>query len=245
MDTPRFLETAGAALLLAGTFVLSDRVFPLHTRAAVRRNVLSFSAGMSVAYVFVHVMPELSDARTAFVASTSLPLRFEGMAVYVLALVGFLTLYSVERLSRAAGSAGPEKEPAAIFDIKLGSFAAYVGLIAYLLVNNLETSPASLTAYAVAMAVHFLMFDHSFREQGGEAYRRRGRYLLAGAALAGWGIGWAVALPRDVLALMLGFLSGGVIVNAAIAELPDRDQGGVRAFWAGGISYSIVLIPLR
>jgi hypothetical protein len=54
-----------------------------------------------------------------------------------------------------------------------------------------------------------------------------------------------MSLPQDILALMLGFLSGGVIVNSMITELPTGDRGRLWPFLAGSILYSLILVTLR
>ncbi len=241
----KVLETGVAAAVFAAVFMAGGRLYPLRGVIKDQRSVLSASSGVAVAYVFVHVLPELSGARETFIASTSLPTQLDGMVVYVFALVGFLFFYSLDHLSRVARQAvGEGRRRVPNVNIKVGSFAAYVCLISYLLVNNLENSPLASALYAVAMAVHFLTFDHAFREEDGDGYRRRGHYILAAAALAGWSVGLLVALPRDVLALMLGFLSGGVLVNSAIVELPSDKGGRLVPFLAGSILYTMVLVPL-
>lgn len=243
-DALRVLETGTAAAVFAAVFLGGNQLRPLRGVLRDPHNLLSFSSGIAVSYVFVHVMPEISGARETFVASTSLPTRFEGMVVYVFALVGFISFYSLDHLSRMARKADAEHRAVPDVNIKVGSFAAYVGLISYLLVNSLDNSPQASALYAVAMAVHFLTTDHALREECGDDYRRRGHYILAGAAVLGWAVGLAVVLPRDVLALMLGFLSGGVIVNAAIAELPSDKGGRLLPFVAGAIIYAAILVPL-
>jgi hypothetical protein len=240
----KVLETGVAAAVFATVFMAGGRLNPLSGVIKDQRSVLSLSSGIAVAYVFVHVLPELSGARETFIASTSLPTQFDGMVVYVFALVGFLFFYSLDHLSRVARQAAAEGKPVLDVNIKVGSFAAYVWLVSYLLVNNLENSPLASALYAVAMAVHFLTFDHAFRAEDGDSYRRRGQYILAAAALVGWLVGLLVALPRDVLALMLGFLSGGVLVNSAIVELPSDKGGRLVPFLAGSILYTMVLVPL-
>ena len=101
-----FIETGIAALLFAVTFLAGNRVYPLRSVIRDRRSIVSFGSGMSAAYVFVHVMPELHGLRRSFAESVSMPLRYEGMSVYFLALIGFLTFYGLEhrraRLRRTA-----------------------------------------------------------------------------------------------------------------------------------------------
>ena len=92
------LATGAAALLFAATFLVGGRVPPLRSLGSDRRSTLSFGAGMSVAYVFVHLMPELHEIRDAFAASVPVPLRYQDMAIYYVALVGSLVFYGLDRM---------------------------------------------------------------------------------------------------------------------------------------------------
>lgn len=245
MQTQEILMTGTAALLFSATFLVGGRVHPFRTLIRDRRSIISFGAGVSAAYVFVHVMPELHGARGALVESVSAPLRFEGMAIYFLALVGFLVFYGLDHLRArlrepaAAGHVGPA------FKLHVGGFAAYVWLAAYLLVHNLEETSTSIALYAFALAVHFLGVDHALREEHGAAYERSGRFVLAAMSLLGWGVGLLFALPNYVLALLVAFISGAIIMNSTIMELPSEKDGRFLPFMAGGIVYGLVLLPLR
>lgn len=236
-------ETGVATLAFASVFLFGGRLYPLRALTRSKTSLISFSAGISLAYVFIHLMPELGGAREIFVRSTTLPVRFDGMVVYAAALLGFLVFFSLDHFTKQARVALTEGE-IPDFDAKVLGFAGYVGLVAYLLVNNLDHSAVAKAAYGFAMAVHFLTFDHAFREQPGLAYRRRGHLVLAAAAPVGWGLGQLFVLPPDVLALMLGFLSGGVIVNSMISELRREERGRLIPLLAGAALYSAILIPL-
>jgi hypothetical protein len=231
------VESAVAAALFATVFLAGARVHPLRALFHDRWITVSFCAGMSTAYVFVHMMPELHEARGVLVESASAPLPYTGMAVYVIALVGFLCFYGLQHLRRRLG-----KESAHRTDV--GGFAAYVLLVGYLLVPRLDDSPMSLAAYAFAMACHFLAVDHSLREEHRAQFDRVGRFVLAGAAVLGWGLGLLVALPPYVSALVLAFVSGAVILNSAIAELPADKDGRFWPFVIGGLAYGLLLVPL-
>ena len=243
-DISRVLATGAAATALAAVFLFGERIHPLRALTRNRRSLLSISAGVSLAYVFVRLLPELADARLTFASSTILPARFEGIAVYVLGLLGFIVFYGLEHFTKRARLALAESD---VPDprLRILGFSAYACLIAYLVVDSLDNSVGGLAAYTVAMGVHFLTVDHRFREEPGETYRRRGHLLLAMAVLVGWGMGLLFALPRDILALMIGFLSGGVIINSMISELPSGERQTFVPFAAGGLLYSMVLIPLN
>lgn len=238
------LETGAAALVFAATFLSGGRVHPFRSLIRDRRSILSFGAGMSAAYVFVHVMPELHGARRAFVESVSMTLRYEGMAIYFIALLGFLLFYGLEHQSNRLRDAGAEGAAGPAFKLDISGFAAYVWLMAYLLVNHFGDSLVSIELYAVALAFHFLSLDHSLRHEHGDAYERIGRYVLAGMALLGWGMGLLFALPNHVLALLVAFISGAIIMNSLIMELPAEKDGRFLPFMAGGLVYGLILLPL-
>jgi hypothetical protein len=240
----QILETGAAALLFAVIFLVGGRLHPFRTLIRDRRSIISFGAGMSAAYVFVHVMPELHGVRRAFAASVPMTLRYEGMAVYFFALVGFLMFYGLDHLrgrlqkTATAGHAGLD------FKLHIGGFAAYVWLMAYLLVHNLEETPVSIAFYTVAIAFHFLAVDNELHHEHGDVYKRVGRFVLAAMSVLGWGAGLLFALPNHVIALMLAFLSGAVIMNSTIMELPSDKDGRFLPFMTGGIVYGLILLPL-
>ncbi len=71
-DTDTLLLSAGAAALLAITFIFGGGFHPLRAMMHDRRSMISFGAGMSSAYVFVHVLPELSEARRTLTEASTL-----------------------------------------------------------------------------------------------------------------------------------------------------------------------------
>jgi len=233
------LETGTAVALFAATFVAGGRMHPLRLFTADQRSAVSLGAGMSAAYVFVHLLPELQEARHTLAEAVAL--RYEGMAVYFLALVGFLVFYGLDHLRESAGE-GDKVEQA--YRIHLSGFAAYVALVAYLLVRNLEKSPLALAAYVLAMVCHFLAIDHALREEHGAAFDRTGRFALAGTCVLGWAAGLLFAVPAFGLALLLAFVSGAVIMNSAVMELPSEQDGRFWPFVMGGVAYGLLLLPL-
>ena len=244
LHAKEMLETGAAALLFAATFLAGGHVrVPPFLMGGVRGSI-SFGGGMSIAYVFVHVMPELHDVRHAFATSVSVPLRYEGMAIYFVALAGFMLFYALDHLRNHLRDAVPAGEGRPAFRIHLGGFTPYVLLMAYLLVRNLDEAPAATALYTVAIVFHFKSIDRSLDVEHGHAYQRVGRLVLGGAALLGWGLGLLFALPRDVLALLMAFVSGSIIMNSAIMELSLEKRERFWPFVTGGLVYGLVLLPL-
>jgi hypothetical protein len=241
-ETQVVIETGVGMVLFAGAFLVGGHVHPLRVLMTNPRSLISFGTGISTAYVFMDVMPELSDARRAFTESTSLPTPFQGMAVYFMALLGFLVFYGLDRLPELMLSAEAQGQTGPAFKLKIGGFAAYIWVMAYLLVNNLK--PGSLTntlIYALAITCHFVTLDHGLREEHGAAYDKIGRYWLSGMAVLGWVVGLFLPLPREVLVMLMAFVLGAVIVNNSIMDL---EKGGrFLPFMCGGILYALILAP--
>lgn len=244
MESTRVVETGAAALLFAAVFLWGRHVEPLRWLGMQRRSLVSFSAGMASAYVFVHVMPEMHGARQAFAESASMALPHEGMAVYFVALVGFLAFYGLDHLRAHLDEATHEAGESRAFRVHVGGFAAYVALVGYLLVRQLEDTPVSTALYAAAFAFHFLVIEHTLREEHGAAQVRIGRFVLAAAVLAGWALGQVLALPHAAVALLLAFVSGAIIMTSAIAELRAGKDGRFLPFLLGGLGYGLILLPL-
>lgn len=236
MDAEQILRTGLAALLFALVFAVFGPTRPLARLLNIKRGFVSFGAGMSAAYMFVHVMPELHGTRE--VINEFRPnLPWEGMAVYYLALVGFLVFYALGHLRHTAETEGEG------YRMQLGGFAFYVWLLGYLLVRSFDESETSVLLFALAIALHLLSLDRSLSREYGERYERRGRYVLAAMGPLGWATGIVISLPSFISALLVAFVSGAVIVNSAITELPRKEGGRLKPFLLGGLIYGLILLP--
>ncbi len=211
-----------------------------------RSRWLSLAGGISVAYVFVHLLPELSEGQEAF--STDLA---EGAAsylehhVYLIALAGLMAFYGLERAalrSREEGKGDAGKTSAGVFVLHMVSFSIYNALIGYLLLHREEQTAMWLVWYFLAMAFHFLVNDFGLREHHKDRYHTTGRWILAGAVLLGWGIGAATELHEQAVAALFAFLAGGVILNVLKEELPEERKSRFGAFASGCILYAVVLL---
>jgi hypothetical protein len=238
------VESGTAALLWAAVFLWGGRARSMYAMAFDSRAVASFGAGMAVAYVFVNMMPELHLVRGTLVASISTPLPYEGKSTYFLALVGFLTFYGLRYLRGDEHETAGEDRTGPGFWLHISSFAAYVWLLGYLLVNGLQETETSIALYAMAMAVHFLAVDRALGDEHGAIYQRIGRMLLAAMSMAGWGAGMLFALPQHVVALLVAFLSGAIIMNSTAMELRSATEGRFWPMMAGGTLYGLILLPL-
>jgi len=230
-----------AISLLACTFVFGRYLrSPL---AGAPRRVLSAAAGVSVAYVFLRALPEMSEAQDVFTHVTvGRGLPFPEHRVYTAALIGFLLFYGLENMvSRSAAHGREQGEPASglTYRLQLGGFAAYGGLVGYLMVHQ-QSLPTLL--YLIAMALHFLAVNHSLEREYGSIYDHSGRWILTAAVLTGGVAGIFTSMSEEMLATLLGFNSGGVVINSMVMELPREKEGRFWWFTLGAVGYSLLLL---
>ena len=156
-----------------------------------------------------------------------------------MALAGLAVFYGVE--SHTLRSRRADRSGAVAFWLSMASFAVYNAIVGYLLLRGELDEPSALALYTVALGVHFVINDLALREHHLDAYRRTGRWLIAGAVLAGWALGVVATIPERAIALGLAFVGGGVVLNVMKEELPGERQARFLPFVAGAALYALLL----
>ncbi|MFD1563198.1 hypothetical protein ACFR99_06530 [Haloarchaeobius amylolyticus] len=234
-DTAVVFAAAGALALVhffAGRLGVGGRI--------PRSRWLSIAGGVSVAYVFVHLLPDVGDAASTLAAYGE-PTAFAEHHGYLIALLGFVTFYGLEQLVGQSNQ-DPDRPGSAgtgVFWIHVSSFAAYNAIVGYLLWDR---ELGSLLLFSVAMALHFVVIDDGLREHHGRTYHRRGRWVLAAAVIAGAGAGYTLENVELLVAVFVPFLSGGIILNVIKEELPPERESRFWAFAAGAAGYAALLL---
>ena len=208
------------------------------------------ASGISVSYVFLDLLPDLSQRQATIDALGILTLL--DRHVYVLALVGLVIAFWVETASRKSRrqqrrSGGPDQTGPAVYWLSIASFAVQNGAIGYAVGSPGDQAVEPMWLFAVALGLHFLVNDHALVEHHGDRYQSQGRWWLVGALLVGWAVGSAgwVKLPGAVLALALSYIAGGTILNILRHELPDADRSAdVGALVLGTAGYTALLLLL-
>ena len=210
---------------------------------------LSIFGGISVAYIFVHLLPELAEGQETVAEAVGEGLAFLESHIYLVALLGLAIFYGLERAAsssrRSEREAGKEDSTTkGIFWLHVSSFAVYNALIGYLFLHRLATGLEDLLLFFVAMALHFVVNDHGLREHHKDAYLRKGRWVLAAAVVLGWVVGLLTEIPEVAIAVLTAFLAGGVIMNVLKEELPEERESRFWAFALGAALYAAVLLAL-
>ncbi|MCE5217585.1 hypothetical protein LLH03_11225 [bacterium] len=235
------------ALALALVHVLSGNLNL--SGIAHRRRWLSLAAGVSVAYVFLDLLPLMGDKQRAFVeAMEGKGLPFPQFRVYVAALLGFTIFYGLEQLMGHRKSPGTvpaeaEGEDAAgqMVPVHEGGFAIYNLMMGYLLVEW-SKGLAALALYCGALALHILITDEGMRSDYGVRFERFGRWLMAGSILAGALVAWLAPVSISCLTTIVGLVAGGVVINSIKDEFPREGEGRFTYFALGALSYGALIL---
>lgn len=236
------LLTAAGALALATVHLFAGRLRFLDR--IPRSRWLSIASGSSVAYVFLHILPELTAAQISLERSlTGAAGRMDHHAYFIAAL-GLTTFYGLERLAfRRRANDRLTEDPDAdgtIFWTHVGSFATYNLLIGYLLAER-SGDHREYVMFVVALGLHFLVNDYGLRKHHQDRYRRIGRWVLGAAVVLGAAAGALITLPRPLVLAILAFIAGGVVLNVLKEELPPERESRFGAFAAGMVGFGLFL----
>lgn len=229
-----------AAVLLAVAHALAA-VFHEALTVVPRNRWLSFGGGVSVAYVFVHLLPEIAHIQEQ-VDETGAALPFLERHAYLLALVGLATFYGLEVAARRAQHRSGDDTTDVVGWVHIGSYGLYNAVVGYVLIDQGEQSLTTLALFALAMGVHFVVNDQDLREHHEHLYHRRGRWIVASGVLVGWAASLMVNLEEAAIGLPLAFLAGSVVLNVLKSELPEERQSRFWAFAVGAVLYAALLL---
>lgn len=208
-----------------------------------RSRWLSFAGGVSVTYVFMHVLPELSEHRHSFAEGLEVAAGTAESWVYLVALAGLVAFYGLERAVKTSRKASrQENVEAQLLWLHISSFVLYNLLVGYLLLHREQPGLMSLLIFAVAMSLHFVVNDYGLREDQQEQYEAFGRWAIAVAVLTGWLLGALVSLPEVVIGFLFAFLAGGVVLNVLKEELPEERESRFLPFALGAALNAVLLL---
>ena len=208
-----------------------------------RSRWLSAAGGASVAYVFLHLLPELSEGHEALGEI----LAFVEQRAYAVALLGLAVFYGLERAalesrSEENGDSDAKATGAGVFWLHVGSFAVYNVIVGYLLLHRESPEPVALLWYLVAMGLHFFVNDYGLREHHKRRYHDYGRWILATAVIVGWFLGLWIEVNEALVTGLFAFLAGGVVLNVMKEELPEKRRSNFGAFAVGMAAYAALLL---
>ena len=207
---------------------------------------LSAAGGISVAYAFVHLLPELAEGQEIIRKAVSGVFSTLDHHAYLMALCGLIVFYGLERAakeSHTARAVAPEEDApdGKVFWLHVTSFSLYNVLIGYLLANNIRVI-RSLAFFFIAMALRFVVTDFGLSRDFKETYRSVGRWILSAAIVLGTVIRTFIKIPDVATSALVAVLAGGVILNVLKEELPEERRSRFTPFLLGAAAYAGLLL---
>jgi hypothetical protein len=221
--------------LLAGITIIHVLASRMRFLQGIPRSIwLSIAGGASVAYIFLHLIPELIEARESF------QLFDHELSVFFVALAGLCFIYGMEKLAKR--SAGTVRT----FWVHIISYSMYNFIIGHLMINKAaDEEIVPLLLFFVAMGLHFIVDDYGLLYHHEEKYLHTGRWLISGAVFSGGIAAMFFEVSEQVLYGGIAFISGGIIMNVLKEELPENRKSRYWAFLLGAGLYSTLLFYLN
>ena len=188
---------------------------------------LSFSGGVAVAYVFVHLIPELHK----ITGTAGDPLTFS------LSMIGTVIYFGAAKFVKQSKN-NPDSRLA--FLIQMTALVPYFFTVGYFL-ERLNTLIA-LGSYTIAVGLHLVGFGYDQKEDHGERYTVWVVGTLAVVLIAGTIISYFYEFDELTLDLLLAFVTGGILLNSIKEEIPTINKSSFWAFASGAIIIGVLLL---
>lgn len=195
----------------------------------------SGAGGIAVAYVFVHLLPDLAERQETV---SEQPLLGVGVFdLYVVAVVGFVAFYGVERVARTT-----PRPHDRTFWLHIGSFGLYNGFIGYLLHDQFAFGGLTFLFYIAAIGPHMAVIEYGLQHHHEGQYKGFGQWLLAAAVVFGAGVGYVIDFGPVATSLYFAVLAGGIVLNVVKEEVPEGRRTRFWPFAGAAIAYAVLLV---
>lgn len=202
----------------------------------------SVGGGAGLAYVFIHLLPELtsggSTISNAMGMQRFLPDALTESLLFLVTMLGVLIPYALSVISRQHPSRAQWASSAT-----LGNFALINYLYAYSLPALFTTGVAYGLLFTVAISAHVLLADRTMAKDHPLVFRRRFRWVGSSALIIGMVHAAALHPVSDLnLAIATAFLGGGLLISVFRQELPDASRSRLGWFSLGLIGMTTLLL---
>ncbi|MEC4803626.1 MAG: hypothetical protein SAJ12_04400 [Jaaginema sp. PMC 1079.18] len=233
-------------IVLSVVHIYVGKFYWLH-KIIPKERWISLGSGVSIAYVFLEILPELTQAQRKIEQTQLAVIRYLESHVYILALLGLSLFYGLELLALRSRRQNRESKQVDttsldVFWVHIGAFAIYNFLIGEVFSKIEQRDLLGAFLFFIAIALHFLINDDGLRAHHKNIYDRVGRWLLAGALFLGWVSSQWWELHEAAIASLWAFIAGGIVFNTLKEEIPERQESCFWAFSIGAIGYTILLL---
>lgn len=198
-----------------------------------RETIVSFSAGVSVTYIFMELLPEFQR----IVLETS-------NMMFAFPLIGFSSIHVVEKYIAKSGfeKARMRKDFAEIHSIFL---FVYYGAIGYLLALLISNRPASGLLFFIPVIFHSAVSSLSVTELD-EKFTRKGivKVVISTAPILGVLVYSAEFFSKELFNPIFGLIVGMFFYVVIRGSIPIKDKGKPVEYTAGVILYLVIILTV-
>ena len=200
-----------------------------------RRHWIPFSGGMACGYVFVYMLPKLTDYAARFYQEYGFGLELFEYALFFVAMTGFLSYLSLGLLAE-----GDEVDYRRSLVLHNVSFCLYNLLIGHLLVSFPHTAVIPVLLAYLAIGVHLMGLNHIMYSRSPDFFRRVVRWAATLSIVAGAVLGLLDAFYLPLQKMLTAFTAGTVLVILAKEKLPEQEAEQFKVFLLGSLVFVLL-----
>lgn len=192
-----------------------------------RHRIISFAAGISIAYLFLRLLPETYDAAPHL-----------KQWVFVFLLLGFAIFHVVEKVTYQ--HANRENLLRELKEVHSVSFFFYYFTVGIVLRNLTRTSVLEGSLFLVPIAVHAALSTASLSEIHGEVRESLwARILLSLSTILGIAFAIMISIPVVVGNMLISLIAGALLYIIVKEFLPEKKKGQPIMFILGLAVFSV------
>ncbi len=216
------------SLLLALTIALTHLsvVYLAKIDKDKQKIITSIGGGISIAYIFLHLLPELALKGKHNIESLNISSEFLEVSFFLVALLGLLILFVVDALSET--SKIPKENN---FKLHLIYNISITYLYAFTLPEVVKEGLFYSILYTFTLSAHVFSSDRVIFRFHEIFYKSKYRWIGFSAVLLGVLHSLTFEYIYSIqLDYAFAFLSGGVLLNTFLEELPKKNILNVKWF---------------
>ena len=193
--------------------------------------LLAAGAGIGIAYVVVHLLPEIAAGAEIVRRSTEGRLPYAELHAYLIVLIGIIGTLMLRAAEH--GLHGMQPHPR----VRIVQPALSALIVGYLLSVRDSTELGPIILFVIAIGLHVALNAHGLAVKLASP---QGGLVLAAAIAGGYALGLGWEAPPVVIAGLVALLAGGVMTRT-IHEILDEESHLVALSIGAGLEAALLL----
>ena len=219
------IEWAFSSFLVSGLIFahwFSSRVAKLSPKT--QKTLASIGGGVAIAYVFIHIMPELAIggrelSKEIYMEEFIVSPLIESYLFFI-SLIGLVVFFSLDIIA-SSGQASTKTN----FKLHVLAFALINYLYAYTLPSLVTTGWDYALLFTIVLAAHIILSDRTLARSHPKLFRQKVRWVFISSTGLGLAHAYLFHPISDLsLAIATAFLGGGVLMTVFREEIPEASS---------------------